>query len=307
MCFTYHGSTMIDDIRYLIVFAKVAEQASLSAAAEALGLSVSTVSAHLSKLEANLGTALVYRNTRKLTLTSEGMRLLDTASAMLDLYEKGMLEFRQRSVTTSGSLRVAVPAVLLGCRPFMLAFSEFARHCENAAIHLACSDTREDIVGDGFDVAFRIGELPDSTLKARPVFSFARTVVASPSLLEGAGRPRRPEDLASLPWIGLSMLPDVRSFTHIDGETCTIRYAPRLSANSVEASYQLAREGLGLAAPPAFRVSADLAGGAIRQVLPDWTLAPLTVHAVWPGNMSTSSLAYLLIKQLHDRLANQRL
>ncbi|MCC2971088.1 LysR family transcriptional regulator [Massilia sp. IC2-476] len=298
---------MIDDIRHLIIFAKVAEQASLSAAAEALGLSASTVSAHLSKLEANLGTALVYRNTRKLALTSEGTRLLDTAKAMLDLYEQGMLEFRQRSVSTSGSLRIALPAVLLGCRPFMGAFSDFARQYDEAQIHLACSDIREDIVGDGFDLALRIGELPDSTLKAKPVFTFARTVVASRSLLEGAGRPREPSDLAALPWIGLSMLPHVRSFTHVGGECSTIRYTPRISADSVEAAYRLACEGLGLAAPPAFRSAADLAGGAMLQLLPDWSLSPLTVHAVWPGNISASSLAYLFIKHLHDRFADRPL
>lgn len=293
---------MIDDIRYLIIFAKVAEQGSLTAAAESLDLSVSTVSAHLARLEANLGTALLYRNTRKVSLTGEGVRLLDTAKAMLDLYEKGMLEFRQRSVSTTGSLRVAVPAVLLGCRPFMQALSAFARQFGEAVIHLACSDTREDIVGDGFDLAFRIGELPDSTLKARPVFAFARIVAASPSLLEGAGLPRHPTDLAALPWIGLSMLPDLRSFTHAGGETCTIRYAPRVKVDTVEAAYQLALGGVGLAAPPGFRAGADLAGGALRQLVPDWSLAPLTVHAVWPGNISTSSLGYLLIKHLHDQL-----
>lgn len=294
---------MIDDIRYLIIFAKVAEQGSLSAAAEALGLSVSTVSAHLGKLEANLGSALVYRNTRKISLTGEGARLLETARAMLDLYEKGMLEFRQRGVSTAGSLRVAVPAVLLGCRPFMQALSTFARQYEHAAIQLACSDTREDIVGDGFDLALRIGGLPDSTLKAKPVFSFARIVAASPALLEGAGLPRHPDELAALPWIGLSMLPDARSFTHAGGATCTIRYAPRIAVDSVEAAYQLAREGVGLAAPPAFRAGADLATGVVRQLLPEWSLAPLTVHAVWPGNITASSLAYLLIHHLHERLA----
>jgi len=294
---------MIDDIRYLIIFAKVAEQGSLSAAAEALDLSVSTVSAHLAKLEANLGSALVYRNTRKISLTGEGARLLETARAMLDLYEKGMLEFRQRSVSTAGSLRVAVPAVLLGCRPFMQALSAFARQYEHAAIQLACSDTREDIVGDGFDLALRVGGLPDSTLKAKPVFAFGRIVTASPALLEGAGLPRHPKDLAALPWIGLSMLPDARSFTHAGGETCTIRYAPRIAVDSVEAAYQLAREGVGLAAPPAFRAETDLAAGVVRQLLPEWSLAPLTVHAVWPGNITASSLAYLLIHHLHERLA----
>lgn len=106
---------MIDDVRYLIIFAKVAELGSLTGAADALDLSVSTVSSHLSRLETNLNAALFYRNTRKITLTSEGASLLNTASAMLELYEQGMLEFKQRTVSTTQTLRVAVPAVLLAC------------------------------------------------------------------------------------------------------------------------------------------------------------------------------------------------
>jgi len=298
---------MIDDIRSLIIFAKVAEHGSLSGAAEALDLAVSTVSSHLARLEANLGAALLYRNTRKLTLTADGQALLETAGAMLVLYEKGMLEFRERAVSMAQSLRVALPAVLLGCAPFMAALARFTAQFGEASVELRCSDLREDVVGDGFDVAFRIGGLADSTLKARPLFSFARVVVASPALLEGAGRPHRPDDLASLPWIGLSMLPDQRRFTHADGESRTIRYAPRISADSVEASYQLALNGVGLAAPPQFRANEALAKGTLMHMLPEWSIEPLTVHAVWPGNMSASSLAYRLIKHLHDALGEQRL
>ncbi|SHG61424.1 LysR family transcriptional regulator [Massilia sp. CF038] len=298
---------MIDDIRYLIIFAKVAEQGSLTAAANALDLSVSTVSAHLSRLEANLNTALFYRNTRRMTLTSEGASLLATASAMLELYEKGMLEFKQRTVSTAQTLRVAVPAVLSGCRPFMQALAAFSQKFEAATLDMTFSDTREDIVGDGYDVAFRIGELPDSTLKAKPVFQFARTVVASPALLEGKGSLRHPDQAATLPWIGLSMMPSLRTFTHANGDTCTIRYLPRVCVNNVEAAYQLSLCGVGLSAPPTFRAAQALSRGDIVEILPGWTLTPLTVHAVWPANMSASSLAYLLINHVHHQLLDESL
>ncbi|MEX7609777.1 LysR family transcriptional regulator, partial [Enterobacter asburiae] len=90
---------MIDDIRYLIVFAKIAEAGSISGGAEALGLTTATASAHLSKLEKNLGCALLYRNTRKLSLTHDGANLLETAKSMLALYEQGVIEFKQRSIS----------------------------------------------------------------------------------------------------------------------------------------------------------------------------------------------------------------
>ncbi len=104
---------MIDDIRYLIVFAKIAETGSVSGGAEALGLSAATASLHLSRLERNLGRALLYRNSRKLSLTQDGTQLLDTARSMLELYEKGFIEFRQRAVSTRNSLRISMPAVLV--------------------------------------------------------------------------------------------------------------------------------------------------------------------------------------------------
>lgn len=99
---------MIDDIRYLIVFAKIVESGSVSGGAAALGLSTATASAHLSRLEKNLNSALLYRNTRKLSLTQDGESVLETARSMLELYEKGVIEFKQRSVSTAGKLRISI-------------------------------------------------------------------------------------------------------------------------------------------------------------------------------------------------------
>ena len=102
---------MIDDIRYLIVFAKIVEAGSISGGADALGLTTATASTHLSKLERNLGSALLYRNTRKLSLTHDGASLLETANAMLELYEKGFIEFKQRTISTTNKLHISLPAV----------------------------------------------------------------------------------------------------------------------------------------------------------------------------------------------------
>ena len=103
---------MIDDIRYLIVFAKIVEAGSISGGADALGLTTATASTHLSKLERNLGSALLYRNTRKLSLTHDGASLLETANAMLELYEKGFIEFKQRTISTTNKLHLSLPCLL---------------------------------------------------------------------------------------------------------------------------------------------------------------------------------------------------
>lgn len=104
---------MIDDIRYLLVFAKIAECGSLSAAADALGMAPATVSQHLGRLEKRLETALLYRDTRKQTLPPAGHRLLGTAKDMLTLYESGMADFQHDRLRVDEPLRLSFPAIFI--------------------------------------------------------------------------------------------------------------------------------------------------------------------------------------------------
>lgn len=295
------SAASIDDIRYLVVFAKVAESGSFASAARALGLSTATTSQHVSRLEARLGAALLYRNTRHLSLTADGARLLETAQSMLALYEQSLLEFRQRSYAGS-QLRIALPAVLLRS-PLLPALAICMQTHPDVRFHLQSTDTRNDLVGENIDLAFRIGDLADSGLKARSIFALRRWVVAAPSLL-GDGEPlHHPTQLAELPWIGLSMRAHERRFVHASGEVCSFRYTPRIQVDSVELAYQLSKQGLGLAAPPDFLVQAELSPAAVCRLLPEWSLEPLPVHALWPANLSNRSLAYAVIDAVASKLA----
>lgn len=291
---------MIEDIRYLIVFAKIAEVGSISGGAEALGITTATASQHLSRLEKNLGTALLYRNTRKLSLSQDGASLLETARSMLELYEKGVIEFRKRSISSGTRLHVAIPAVFINSE-FTRHLAAFVRAHPGIGLRITCSDSREDIVAEGIDLAFRIGELPDSRLKARHLFLLPRRVVAAPSLLAGCGPIAHPADLERLPWIGLAMRPDTRRFRHAhSGQAAEVRYTPQVRVDNVEAAYRLAAFGAGLAAPPDYLGEDGIRRGEVVAVLPEWKLEPLQVHAVWPSNVSTSSAAYALVNALYD-------
>ncbi|MFC4160291.1 LysR family transcriptional regulator [Chitinimonas lacunae] len=293
---------MIEDIRYLIVFAKVAEVGSFSRAAEALELSNATISMHLAKLEKNLGVALLYRNTRKLSLTHDGLNLLETAKSMLELYEKGIIEFKQRSISTTNNLRISIPAVFINSAAFMTQIGNFIKHHPGINLDILCSDNRNDIISESIDVAFRIGDLPDSSLKAKHVFEFSRTVVGSRELLDQYPLIKHPRDLSAIPWIGLTMRPNYRLFTHVNGDQYEVKYVPQIRLDNVEAVYQLAKQGIGLAAPPEFLTPDDIARGTIEKVLPEWSLSPMKVYAVWPPNISPSSIAYTLINSIYDAL-----
>lgn len=293
-------SASIDDIRHVVVFAKVAECGSFAAAAKALGLSTATTSQHVTRLESRLGAALLYRNTRKLSLTDDGARLLETAQSMLALYEQGLLGFKSRS-HAGAQLRIALPAVLLRS-PLLAVLAECMREHAEVRFHLHSTDTRSDLIGDNIDLAFRIGDLADSGLKARTLFQLHRCVVASPALWGDGTPPSHPRELAELPWIGLSMRAHQRRFVRSDGEEFAFRYAPRLQVDSVELAYELAKQGLGLAAPPDFLLESDPAADSVVRLLPEWSLPPLPVHALWPGNTGKGSLADTVIKSLAERL-----
>lgn len=291
---------MIEDMRYLIVFAKIAEVGSISGGAKALGIATATASLHLSKLEKNLCSALLYRNTRKLVLTNEGTSLLETAKSMLELYEKGVIEFKRRSVSTKKNLRISIPAVFINSE-FTRHITTFIKNNQDIILSISCNDNRSDIISDSIDVAFRIGELPDSSLKARHLFLLPRRVIAAREYLAEFKPVTHPKDLERMNWIGLTMRPSTRLFRHEEsGEEIEIKYTPHIHVDNVEMSYQLAKLKAGLAAPPTFLSDQGISNEEIIAVLPEWTLEPLRVYAVWPSNISTSSAAYTLINAIYD-------
>lgn len=297
---------MIDDIRYLIVFAKIAEVGSISGGAEALGLTSATASQHLTRLEKNLGCALLYRNTRKLSLTQDGAGLLETAKSMLELYEKGVIEFKQRSVATRNNLRISMPALFINS-DFTRHIAAFIRDFPDVGLSISCDDSRNDIIAEGIDVAFRIGELPDSSLKARHLFVLPRRVVATREFLVSYGPLEHPRDLEAMKWVGLTMRPNTRVFHHASGEEAEITYVPGVRVDNVEASCRLASLGVGLAAPPNYLSDEPIRRNELVAVLPEWSLEPLKVYAVWPSNVSTNSIAYTLINRIYDAFSSRSL
>ncbi|MEB6667490.1 LysR family transcriptional regulator [Acinetobacter vivianii] len=291
---------MIEDIRYLIIFAKIAEFGSISKGAKALGLSVATVSLHLTKLEKNLECALFYRNTRKMTLTHDGQKLLDTAQAMLVTYESGILDFKQRSIIKKTQLHISIPAVFIHGE-FMQCITVFCAQYKDLTLHITCDDSRTDLIADNVDIAFRIGELPDSSFKAKYLFPLARSIVASPDFLKRYPSINHPKDLMNMKWIGLSMRKNNRVLRNVDTqEEIEISYQPNIYVNNVEASYQLVKLNAGLAAPPDYLTQSDIDQQKVVQVLPAWKLEPLSVYAVWPANIPINGIAHDLIGKIYE-------
>lgn len=269
----------------LLVFARVAELGSLSRAAERLGCPKSTVSRRLSLLERRLGERLLLRTTRRQTLTDFGRLLLEHARRVALEVDAVAALGEQRSAQPAGRLRVSMPNDLAN---LLLADSlaAFVALHPRVELELDLSPRRVDLLAEGFDLALRMGELPDDAyLAARALAQFSNGLYASPDYLAARGEPRRPDELAGhaglhllarngqcMPWV-LRM-----------GEQMWQGLAgAQVRANSPELLLRMARAGSGIAALPQAFAQPSVQRGALRRLLVRWELPRQTAWAVFPG------------------------
>lgn len=291
---------MIDELRALAIFAKVVEAGSFRSAATTLKLSPSVVSHHIAQLEERLGVALLYRSTRRLSLTHEGEQLFISAKAMLSAAEQGLNSVAYHAEEPTGKLTLTVPAMLTKS-PLVDDIAEFAKAFPKIALSINFSDLQQDLIREGIDLAIRIGNLKDSGLKSKRLFTLTRKLVISPTLMSESPTPRQPQDLLKWDWIGFKVRPHTKKLINQKGNTFLIDFEPRIIVDSMEAVCQFAIAGLGLATPPAFCVAEDIAQGYLVEPLPKWQAESLPVYVVWPPNVSKESLTFRLIAFLEMR------
>ncbi len=280
---------MLDQLRQIAIFAKAVDHGSFRAAARALDISPSVVSHHISQLEERLGAALLYRSTRKLSVTEDGKRLLAEAHAMINAAEAGLNAVAGRGNTLSGVLNVTIPAVMAQSA-LVDRVAAFAEAHPNVSLSLDFSDMRREVISDGIDVAIRMGWLQDSALKARKMGEVSRLLVASRSYFETCPTPHIPEDLEDWRWLELSPVRRKTEFLKAGASPVQVRTQPHISVNDAHAMYRLSRAGAGLAFLPKFLVEGDLTSGAMVHVLPEWRVEPVGVYAVWPPNAPKAGL-----------------
>lgn len=283
------SATMIEDLRSLAIFAKTVELGSFRAAAKALDLSPSVVSHHIAALEKRLGAALLYRSTRRLSLSDEGNVLFASAKTMLEAAEQGLEAIAERANSPSGHFRITLPA-FFSRSPLLNDIAEFSWLYPKIKLELNFSDHTRDLIREGIDLAIRVGDLNDSGLKSKKIFDLSRTLVAAPSLMAAHTKPRKPSDLCDWPWVGLKMREHHKIMLHPRLGSSRIDYQPKLIVDQIDAMSQLALLGMGLATPPSFLVEHALREGTLIDPLPRWRAESLGVYALWPANASKQSL-----------------
>jgi DNA-binding transcriptional LysR family regulator len=255
---------LTDELR---VFARLAQAGGLSRVARELDLSVASVSKRLDRLEARLGVRLFHRSTQGLSLTDEGSAALDRAQRLIDDSDALIAMFDEQGGNDPGTLRVAAPT-RFGERYVAPAVAEFVHQHPRARVELHLTDQHQDLVGEGLDLAIRIGPLTDSRNVAKPLFESRRVVVASPAYLDRRGVPATPEALTDHDCLVLEDN-DVWHFRVGDADAM-VRVPARVRCRRGDAVSALCLAGAGIALKSVWDVVDDLRSGGLVRLLNDF-------------------------------------
>lgn len=294
---------MSDRWQEMTVFVRVAESGSLSRAARELKLSQPSVSRIVGTLEARLGTTLLLRTTRSISLTEAGALYLARARDLLAEMEEA--EQATRGVDSlHGVIRIAMP-VLYGTRAVIPALATFLPRHPDLRIEMIMSDGRQNLITEGVDVAIRlgVGPLGDSTFGARKLGVVERLVVAAPAYLSTYGAPATPAELAPHDCIvqhGLFGRESWR-FTHNQTVTCVNVHA-KLWINSAPGVLAAAVAGLGIALATSVMAGEELRTGQLTRLLQTYQLDPAEVYAVFPAGPKPSAKVRAIVDHLEASL-----
>lgn len=288
----------MDRIDALRLFSTVAELGSFTRAAEREGITPGAASKQITALETRLQARLLERTTRSVRLTDAGEALLDRLKPWLNEYEALENGLADDTAAPAGLLRVSAP-VDFGARRLIGPVADFMKTWPDVDVRLSLSDRMIDLVDEGFDLAVRIGHLPDSTLIAKRLARACLVAIAAPDYLEHAPPLTGPADLSNHACIIDRNKPTPLSwkFTR-DKETVEARINGRLTLNGATASVEAAAAGLGIACPPYWAAAEALDAGRVVRVLPFWEPDHRDLWAVYPSNRYLAQRVRLFVDHL---------
>ena len=295
----------MDRLSRVPIFVAVARHGSFAEAARRLGMTGSAVSKQVQRLENDLGVRLFHRTTRQLSLTDEGLFLFERSAPLVEGIEEVGEMLAGRQAKPGGSLRLSAP-LALAQRLLKEPLASFASHHPDINLHVELSDRFVDLVGEGFDLAIRIGHLEDSSLIARRLADVPMILVGAPILLAQYGTPQSAEDLVKIPFIHYASERVVQRLKLQKGneEPIQINTQGRLSTNNDQMMVSFARAGQGLIMLPKFMVKTELDKDSLREVLPLYRLYPeRKIYAIFPHGRHLPLKTRALIDFLVDELA----
>lgn len=292
----------LDEVRAMMIFARVVEEGGFSAAARKMGLSRAAISHQIRQLEAKLGVPLLRRSTRTFSLTDAGTRYYDscrTITLEAEAARKRVEELRDEPV---GKISLSC-SIHMGNLRIVPILSRFRQTYPGVALDVRLTDEVVDLIGQGIDIAIRSGPLRSSELKSIRLYETRRVIVASQQYVAAFGIPDQPEDLTDHNWVMYSRVPETLRLAQGDQER-KIPVSGSVQVDSATARLQFLRDGHGMAVVPFSDVADDIANGDLMRVLPDWNLPDLSVYAVYSGDVMRSSKVKTLLDFLRAQLAD---
>lgn len=259
------------DTDALRLFVVAAARLNITAAGRDLGFAPAMASNRLAKLERELGTELLHRTTRKISISQEGEAFLPYAREILAQVDAGRAALGEGTLHPSGTLRFAAPSSFAQLHIIPL-LPEFQALYPDITLDLRLSDTRQDIIEGSFDLALRSAPLEDSSLIGRKLADDTRILCASPAYIEKSGRPRTPDDLGAHRFLSWSHLAP-RKIIHADGRTALLDPAKMKCRTILDdgTSQRLTTvAGMGISINSLWSVAQDIQAGRLVRVLPDW-------------------------------------
>jgi len=292
----------VDKLNAMAVFVRVVERGSFSAVARELQTSQPTISKVLRALETELGGKLISRSTRQLSMTDEGQRYYSECRQILAAVDAAEHSFQSGRETVAGNLRIG-SSVSFGRMQIATRLPGFLKKYPQVHIDLQLSDQNQDLVSEGLDVSFRIGELNDSGMIARHIGTTHRVTVAAPDYLKQHKTLQTPQDLSEHNCLQFNLLNSQNLWVYEkDAQRHEVRIKGNAQSNNSEAIREMVLGGLGIALSPVWLFSEDLKAGRVTAILKDYSAQPLPIHAVSPANRRQSARVKAFVDYMSQAL-----
>jgi len=285
-------------------FASVVDLGSFTTAAEQLGISKSFVSKQITQLENSLGTQLLYRSTRKLSLTDEGEQFYRHCKLIVSEAEKAREELLDSENNPRGRIRVTIPQSLIISNAGDVLL-KFQNEYPNIELEILATGSVQNLFNDGIDLALRIGRLEDSTLVCHKLSECMLQTVASPKYINQFGKPEFPEELTSHNCLiyASSRLGQHWPFRLPDGKEVAVNVRGNLISDDGHMIVKAALAGRGIAFGPSILYQSYIEDGSLEQLLPKYYRAPVSISALYPSKQNLSRKVKVLIDYLSEHLS----
>lgn len=271
----------MDSLVSMRVFCLVAELKSFAAAADRLRISPAMASKHVMQLEKRLGTRLLNRTSRRVSLSESGTLYFEQARQMLDSLDEVEAAVSKATVVPHGMLRLTAP-VWMANQMFTRILADYQAQYPEVRLDVDLSGRLVNLVEEGFDLALRATGAPDEALIARPITKVLFHMVAAPACLDRIGRPSTLADLSGQAMLHYALYPgESFSFTGESGVE-SVKLNPVLRSGNETLLHMAALEGMGLAFLPKWLIADDIAAGRLEYVLPNEVFFEGRLFAVYP-------------------------